>query len=412
MQAAGWLAAILTGSGCAIEDVVSERVEELDKEFAKVPAYEAMPVCELSWEAALEKMLRENHELIRARNEIESAKNNCKSVWLNLVPLVNIGYFYNTALLGNSADYYGDESTYNLNIIFNIPALTRLPVDHYVAQLALFRAEKNLELKKRELASKLYKHAKEAALSEESFRDAKKYAKREQLEEIERKRAEELRTQWMECVNLLGDATTRFRITGEIPPIPFDDYLKRSRKIDPLVATLMAMELEASRLAQIGIKLNYWPTVTVNFYSPALFSYSGGNQEGFYGREKDLRMQLDFFVQLDTQLSTYFSLKEAEAAHELLEKTLKMQMIERREKIALILLSQEEYVRWKKTAKRYENFLERQNADSAESVLERRKNLRAFRETLTSRERENIEREAALILEYGIPGLEEEPQEE
>lgn len=388
---------------CSVPKMVDERVEKLNEEFTGIPAYATYEICEISWSEALKKMLENNHEMIRARNEIESARHNCKRVWLNLVPLVNLGYYYNRAILGDDDDSY-DGSSYNLNIIFNIPALTRLPVDYYVAELAFFRAEKNLELKTRELISKLYKTTREARLSEEIFENSKKTAPRERQNLLEEKREDELRVQWLALAQLLGDETKQFKIVGEIPAFPREQYLERSKKIDLLVATLMATELEASRLGKIGIKMNYCPTVTVNFYSPSLFNYSGGNESGFYSRERDLRMQLDFYVQLDTQLSTYFSLEEAEANHELLEKTLHFQMVERREKIALVLKSQGEFERWKAAALRYERFLQQQVASSPEFYLEYRKKCMDLRNQIFNKERENIEREAALILEYGLSG--------
>lgn len=394
---------LCAGTACTVEELVRERAEALDKDFLGAPAYEEMETLELDWRGALELALAENLELRRAKNEIETAENNARRVWLNLVPLVNLGYFYNTALFGNGGDYYSEEYNYNLNIIFNIPALTRLPVDHYAAQLALFRAEKNFELKKREIVSKLYKLAKEIELSGRAFRFETENSPRERLAELEKRRKEETRAQWIALAALLGDVSKKYRLAGTLPDAPGTEILaERARRIDPLAATLMATELEASRLAQLGLKLNYWPTVTVNFYSPTLFSYSGGNQQGFNGSEKDVRMQLDLFVQLDTQLSTYYALKEAKANHELLEATLRIQMIERREKIAQVVRALEDFGRWKRAAEKYDAFLNRQGATSAEGALERRKASAAFRRDMFSQERENIEREAAMILEFGF----------
>lgn len=398
--------AVFLFGGCSVEKYVSEAREELAREYDSFPQYAEMETRRLSWEETLAFADRNNLEIRKARNEIKNAERNVKRVFLQLVPLVNLGYYYNEALRGNGANYYSEHYDYNVNIIFNIPALTQLPVDYYVAELALFRAEKNLELKRREIFSKIYAFAREDELNREAYLRERAgiygATAESKIAEIEKKRETELHESWMTLSTLLSDASKKWEIDYEtIPAVSAEDYAQKSKQIDPLVLTLMATELEASRLAKIGIVMNYFPTVHVNFYSPSLFNYSGGTNTGFTGRGSDLRMELDFFLQLDTRLNTWFSLKEAEENHVLLEQTLKLQMIERREKMALLMQASREFEKWKNASRKYNDFLNRQGEINADAILERERAASELEREISRQEKANIERVAALILEYG-----------
>lgn len=398
--------ALVLLTACSVEEYVGEARDELSAEYTTFPQYAEMETFRLSWQEALVFADKNNLEIRKARNEIKNAERNVKRVFLQLVPLVNLGYYYNEALRGNGSNYYSEHYDYNVNIIFNIPALTHLPVDYYVAQLALFRAEKNLELKRREIFSKIYQAAREADLKEKAYRRERASICGNAVEskrfELDKKREIELHDEWMKFSSLFSDASKKWQIDPEsVVAVCAENYAQVSKQIDPLVLTLMATELEASRLAQLGIMLNYFPTVHINFYSPSLFNYSGGNNTGFTGRGSDLRMELDFFLQLDTRLNTWFSLKEAEENHALLEQTLKLQMVERREKMALLMQSCSEFEKWKNAVKKYDAFLNRRGEVSAESVLERERASAELDREIFLQEKAEIERIAALILEYG-----------
>lgn len=404
-------------SACSVEEYVAEARDGLSAEYEKFPQYSEMETCLLTWDEALRFADKNNLEIRKARNEIKNAERNVSRVFLQVVPLVNIGYYYNEALRGNNSNYYSKNYDYNLNIIFNIPALTQLPVDYYVAQLALFRAEKNLELKRREIFSKIYQAACEAELSRKIYERERSRVRgnavESRLAEIDRKRELEVHEAWMKLSALFSDVSKKWEIDpASIVRVSAGDYTQASKQIDPLVLTLMATELEASRLAQLGIMMNYFPTVHVNFYSPSLFNYSGGTNTGFTGRGDDLRMELDFFLQLDTRLNTWFSLKEAEENHVLLEQALKLQMVERREKMGLIMRSSRDFEKWKNAARKYDAFLNRRGEISAESILERERASEELELEIARQEKAEVERVAALILEYGNASFPEPYSEE
>lgn len=404
-----WLAlagSAVLGAACSVEEYVGEARDTLAAEYETFPQYAELETQRLTWADALAFADKNNLEIRKARNEIKNAERNVKRVFLQLVPLVNLGYYYNEALRGNGANYYSENYDYNINIIFNIPALTQLPVDYYVAELALFRAEKNLEIKRREIFSKIYQAAREAELSGNAYlRERNRIYGNDaesRIAELDKKRELEVHDAWMKLSALFSDASKKWEIAPEtIPAIQAEDYAAATRQIDPLVLTLMATELEASRLAKLGIVMNYFPTVHINFYSPSLFNYSGGTNSGFTGRGDDLRMELDFFLQIDTRLNTWFALKTAEENHVLLEETLRLQMIERREKMALLVRSSREFFKWKNAAQKYDAFLNRRGEVSANAVLARERASAKLEEEVFSQEKSEIERVAALILEYG-----------
>lgn len=398
--------AALALSACSVEKFVDEARDGLAKEHDAAPRYETLETRELSWAEALAYADRNNLELRKARNEIRNARRNVKRVFLQLVPLVNLGYYYNRALAGNGENYYSENYDYNINVIFNIPALTRLPVDYYVAELALFRAEKNLEIKRREIFSKIFRATRDAETDRRAYeleRDAIFGDSAESRRaELDKTREIELHEEWMTLAALFSDASRRWRIAPEdAEKIGSEDFARVAAQIDPLVLTLMATELEASRLSQIGIKINYFPTVQVNFYSPSLFSYSGGTNSGFTGRGKDLRMELDFFLQLDTRLNTWFSLQEAKENHAVLESALKLQMIERREKMHRLMDACRDCANWRNATEKYDAFLNRRGEVSADAILERERASLATQREMLAQEKGETERVAALMLEYG-----------
>lgn len=404
-----WLAlagSAVLGAACSVEEYVGEARDTLADEYKTSPQYAELETQRLTWAEALAFADKNNLEIRKTRNEIKNAERNVKRVFLQLVPLVNLGYYYNEALRGNGENYYSKNYDYNINIIFNIPALTQLPVDYYVAQLALFRAEKNLEIKRREIFSKLYQWAREDDMSKKVYlRElAQVYGNDAEAEiaELDRKRELEVHEAWMKISALFSDASKKWEIAPEsVPDVRAEDYAQVSTQIDPLVLTLMATELEASRLTKLGIAMNYFPTVHVNFYSPSLFNYSGGTNSGFTGRGDDLRMELDFFLQIDTRLNTWFALQSAKENHVLLEETLRLQMIERREKMALLMRSSREFKRWKNAAKKYDAFLNRRGEVSAEAILEREHASAELEGEIFTQEKSEIERLATLMLEYG-----------
>lgn len=376
-----------------------------------IPSYESLPTMSLTWETARKHMLEHNLELQKCRADIKAAEDQVTGTYTSFIPLANLGYFYNKALTssGNNNYYNSDNFAYNLNIIFNIPALTQWPVDYYTAKLAVFKAEQNLELKQRELISKLYLILHEIALSREKDELARaENQKNGDGSSVDRQdrdvaRRAELRAEWLQLALLLNEPGTRWDVReSSLPTFHTDAYAKRKDSLDDLTLTQMAMELELSRLRKLGITLKYWPTARVNFYSPQLFNTTGGSSTGFMGRGQDMRMELNFYLPLDTQLENYRQFRQAKEEHHLLVQALRMQILERREKMTMLVSSCREYEHWKSAMEKTRAFHLRRGEIDAESVLERRAEFYRMENELLGQQKSQREREAALIQEYGL----------
>ena len=69
----------------------------------------------------------------------EDAKKNQNRVFRNLIPQVNLGYYYSMALFGEDDGMSGRSGEFDINIIFSLPELINLPIEYYTAALATTR---------------------------------------------------------------------------------------------------------------------------------------------------------------------------------------------------------------------------------------------------------------------------------
>lgn len=396
---------VLIEAGCSPEQRLERARTELMEQYASIPNYDFLPERRLSWNDALAMLEKNNLEYNQALKEWRDAKSKENKVYRDLIPLVNLGYYYNTALLNQGGMGYGDEKNYNMNIIFNIPALTQIPIDHYTSSLIAFKALKNCELKKRELVAKLYQIFREYDLdARENALAGDVYVYDEILRKEQQRQHElEMRKKWGQLCMLINDYSARWHPVGAtVPAVSWNQYRKLVTVPGDLTQIMMAMELEASRLKKIGVQLRYWPTVQVDFYSPRLFSMSGGNDTGFMGGGNDVRLNMNFYLQLDTRLDVWRDLKEAKDSHELLVRLLRQKMFEFKEKTALLVKSWDMYREWKSAMEEYDAFRRKHGALDPESVKSLYDASLELKKETIARERENLERECALIQEYGI----------
>lgn len=71
---------------------------------------------------------------------------------------------------------------------------------------------------------------------------------------------------------LMGNMDAQWLVRPEtMPRVDWRKYKSASRHLDLLVVTMVAMELEASRLQVLNAKMKFFPSVDINFYSPTLF---------------------------------------------------------------------------------------------------------------------------------------------
>ena len=178
-------------------------------------------------------------------------------------------------------------------------------------------------------------------------------------------------------------------------------YRAASRQLDLLVVTMVAMELEASRLQVLNAKLKFFPSVDINFYSPTLFSSTGGTYGGFFAGAGDMKVNMSLREELDTRLTSWFQYKSAKESHELLQREVVMELQRRRIKIAALLESRRRFELWQGVLMKEIAFKESRLSVSGDEYLEQRKDIRKMYADLDNEASKNAEVEAALIMEYG-----------
>lgn len=397
---------IFLGSSCSVDKMLDESRTELTRTYDELPPFETLPVRVLSWQQAWATVEKNNLDMQQAVQSVKDAKKKQDSVFRNLIPQVNMGYYYSMALFGNDEETSAPDGRFDINIIFSIPELINLPIEYYTAALATFKAEQNLEQKRRELVSRLYKLFREEEIqvaSDGADDDLWQDAPETSAHNLRKQRELQQRERWLQICAFLNNYDARWRLhSGSIPRISPEDYKEKMKRPGDVSVTLAAMELEASRLRKLGVALDYWPSLHVSFYSPTLFNMSGGNMGGFM-KVDDVRLDMNSYFSLDTRLTTWNEYQDAKVQHKLLEQQLRQRMYEHREKIALLIRSWKEYGDWKQAMKEYITFRRMQGATDPESARKMHAESIAIRKNILDQDKKNLERECALIQEYGLP---------
>lgn len=390
-------------TGCTVEQRVESARLNLLEEYQAITDWEKLPERPLSWQQAL-IMLENNLELRQAQLNILEAEQQRDRVYRDFIPLINIGHYYSAALLqGNNSAH--SSSAFDVNILFNIPAVTRLPIDHYTHSLALFKAEKDLELKRRELTAKLWEIFRKHDLTRREYavEDSSPEARQADQQLKAEERELEQRDSTRELCALLNNYSARWQpMTGTLPDISWQKYKKLARVPDELTQTMMALTLESARLQKLGVGLQYLPDIHINFYSPSLFTSSGGTTEGFFSGGQDVRMNLNIYQELDTRMEIWSQWAMAKENYKLVQQELTHQMHEYRHKMQLLLDSWKTYERWKLSTQSYMRFRSNQGACEPEAITELHNEEIALQKEILEQEQKNVERECALIQEYGL----------
>ena len=202
---------------------------------------------------------------------------------------------------------------------------------------------------------------------------------------------------------LLGDYSARWRILpSSIPQFKWSDYRKRTGQLDQLIICQLAMELEASRLQQYQVALNYLPTINTSIYSPSLFSSTGGTYTGTFLDMDDTKLNLSLSYSLDSKLNTWNNYQNSKAEYKLKQKEISARLIDFKQKLATLRSSMDEYYAWRSYMHKRIEHLTDAPASNAAEFLDNETNLHAMKQELLNQEKAAIESEAALILQYGL----------
>lgn len=158
-------------------------------------------------------------------------------------------------------------------------------------------------------------------------------------------------------------------------------------------------------MEQYSIALRYLPTLNTSLYSPSLFSSSGGTYQGTFLSSKDTKINLSLSYSLDTRLDVWTRFRDTQDRYRLAQKKVELEMREHKSKIDALKRSVDEYENWKGYMAKRMEFIRTTPAEDADSFLDRNKALADMRRELIKQEQQAVDTEAALILEYGMPGL-------
>lgn len=384
---------------------MERKTGELIKKMDTVPEWSQLPRQEISWNQAVALMMERNIDLKKSEQSLKTTKRAVINVFTQIIPGVNLDWML-TKELSDLSKVTADDVEYNTNILFNMPSITQIPFDYYSAKAAVYTAEKTLEMKKRELVSRLYQQTLSYRNAQISYKNQLKSLPYDD-EGVQRKKLDK---EWEKSLDeisqgfatLLGSMEARWLIKPEtMPRLDWEKYKAASKKLDLLVVTMAAMELEASRLQVLNAKMNFFPSVDINFYSPSLFSSTGGTYGGFFAGAGDMQVNMSLREELDTRLTSWFQYKSAKESHDLMQRSVVMDLQKRRIKIATLLESRRRYELWRGVLLKEIAFKESRLSASGDEYLEQMKDIRKMYTDLDNEAAKNAEVEAALIMEYG-----------
>ncbi len=392
-------------TSCSVDKHMEKKTVELMDKMATIPDWDQLPRREISWDAAMALMMEGNLDLKRSEQALTATERSVISVYTQVIPGVNLDWML-TKELSDLTRVTTQDLEYNTNILFNMPSLTQIPFDYYAAKSAVYTARKTLEMKKRELVSRLYRQVlsyQNARISHKNRLDSIPYdddgVQKKIVQDEWDKRISEISQGF---ASLMGNMNARWLVRPEtMPRLDWGKYKMATRHLDLLVVTMVAMELEASRLQVLNAKMKFFPSVDINFYSPSLFSSTGGTYQGFFAGAGDMQVNMSLREELDTRLTSWFQYKTAKENHDLMQKKVIMDLQQRRIKVAALMESRKRFETWKKVILKEIEFKKSRLALSGKEYLAQRKDIKTMYESLDSEAAKNEEVEAALIMEYG-----------
>ncbi len=399
-------AGLLCLAGCSLEKHlarVSTRVEDM---YAQTRLWEELPKRTITWQQACALMMRNSIEIKKADDEIRSAERESLSIYTDMIPGVSYYGYLNSTIDRLSETVSGEnELNSNVNVSFSLPALTQVPYQVYSHKVQTFAAIKAREGKERELISQLYKATRTREIAKRmKALESQSLNATEALKNANEER-EAAANYWQEIARLVGDPNARWEILPQsLPRLRWADYEHKLNRLDPLVVCNFAMQLEQARMSQYSIALRYLPTINTSLYSPSLFSSTGGTYSGTFLSGEDTRLNLSISYTLDTDLGTWNNYQRSKTQYEYAQRAVADSLREHKIKVDTLRRSVSEYHSWRNFMLKRISFTEKMPAGSAEQYIEQQESLLSMRRELLTQENSAVESEAALILEYGLPG--------
>lgn len=338
------LAAFILAAGCRSPQPALDRQEtQLAQELAtQWQAAQDLPAAALTWDEALIRLHAHNLELRADRDAVTTARERLRQVTKDLLPgVVLTGQVAKT--LAQLGDLDGDDASLSLYAFFNVPGVIHWRVRHYAAELEFIRAGWAFELKQRELTIQLRELFLRSSLLEQRRKNltlARQWQPADPLSaalESSPPGLEREATLWAlrreddtiqsAAAALLGDSGHHWRLLAAT--LPAIDYSARPPAIDDPAAfgrlhrRLQAADLEAARLRLRGVKLQYWPDLSINLSGPPIYQVAGGRNTSFSSDQ--IFVTLGTSLNLDLRGGIAQQLRETKRDFALLETRLREQ---------------------------------------------------------------------------------------
>jgi hypothetical protein len=322
------LASLLAGC-LSPKKKVAARYNELRVQWTTNLLHQAqLPEQSLDWPAATVRLHAQNLKLRSARFEITNSQESVRQVFKDLIPTLNLHANVSRSLKSLPTTTF-DDVTFNVDSFFNIPGIANMNARYFGARLTLLRAHLGYELAEREQTIELYKlmlgfqetREQSAQLQTEqqlaqTIQKADPLVGQSLLEELKSRRLTlEKQAAGLQSAagDLFADHGRRWNLqTNGWPVLPYFSQplpLADSNRVAQLQIKLIAVELVGAWAQIKGIKLQYWPELTIFVTGPPLYQhYAGGQQFWNWG---DVRANADFFWRLDTRGEVSRQLRQA-----------------------------------------------------------------------------------------------------
>ena len=313
-------ASLLLQTGCiSPAKKVAARLPALRSQWTtNVLHQSALPEQTVDWPTAVALIRAKNLKLLAGRFDITNSQDAVRQVYKDLLPTLDLRANA-TRSLKSLGGISLDDVTFNVDSFFNIPGLVNMNARFFGARLTLLRAQTAYQLAQREQIIELYK----LVLSFEEEREVAAQLKAEEqlarsvrgvdalagdvlLDELRARRlAFEKQNESLQAAagDLFGDRGRRWTLqTNGWPGFSYNQQplpLQDSNRVAQVQMKLVAIELVGAWAQLKGIKLQYWPELSIFITGPPIYQRVAGVQS--FWNLSELRASADLFWRLDTR---------------------------------------------------------------------------------------------------------------
>ena len=312
--------ALLWLTGClSAKNKVARELPSLELRWQAAVAHQAaLPERKLDWPQALALLHTNNLKLRSARVGVTNTQELARQVYRDLIPTINLRSGMSQSLKNLPATSLNDV-TFNVDSFFNVPGVVNFNARLFSGRLEVLRAQAACQLAEREQTIELYKlflaagendeladELKSERLLADAVRKADNLAAQVLLKDIESQQLSLLKAQeglQARVGELLTDRSFRWVLTTN--SLPELDYATKPLRLDDtnrvaqLQMKLVALELVRAWAQIHGIKLQYWPELTIFVTGPSIYQLQ--NNESHFWSSSDVIGSANFFWSLDTR---------------------------------------------------------------------------------------------------------------